>query len=75
MGLDIDMPVIFTGNLKGLDSGTVGLITSLHPDWCVITYPQNSAYEPDGKSGWKQIKGAPNKVYSHSAKLTEVKCA
>jgi hypothetical protein len=75
VGLAINTPVIFTGSLKGLNSGTVGLITSLHSDWCVITYPQNSAYEYDGKNGWKQINGAPNKVYSHSCKLTEVQCA
>ena len=69
------MKVIFIGEMKALDKGTVGILDKLHPDWCVIVYPQNSAYEDDGKGGWKPIKGAPNKMYAHSAKLTEIKCA
>jgi len=43
-------------------------------DWCVIVYPQNSAYEDvikDGVVGWKPKKGAPNKIYAHSVKLKD----
>lgn len=69
------MKVIFTGKLKMLDEGSVGIISKLYPDWCSIVYPQNAAYEDDGKGGWKPIKNAPNQVYAHSAKLTEIKCA
>jgi hypothetical protein len=69
------MKVIFTGKLKMLDEGTVGIITKLYSDWCSIAYPQNLSFEEDGKGGWKPIKGAPNKVYAHSVKLTEIKFA
>ena len=65
--------VIFTGKLLALDEGTIGVLKSVHEDWCVIVYPQHQAYEDDGKGGFKPIKGAPNKVYAHSAKLTEIK--
>ena len=67
--------VIYTGTMKMLDEGTVGVIDKIHDDWCVIVYPQHQAFEKDGKGGWKPIKGAPNKVYAHSAKLTDIKCA
>jgi len=69
----IGKSVMFTGELKALDPGTVGVLDKVHDDWCVIVYPQNSAYEDDGKGGFKPRKGAPNKVYSHSCKLTEIK--
>lgn len=75
MELQEGMEVIFTGEMKALDKGTIGVLDKLYSDWCVIVYPHNSAYEEDGKGGWKPKKGAPNKVHAHSAKLTEVKCA
>ena len=30
-----------------LDEGTVGILDKVHDDWCVIIYPQNSAYEDE----------------------------
>jgi len=39
----------------------------------VIVYPQNSAFEDDGKGGWKPKKGVPNKIYCHSVSLKEIK--
>lgn len=65
--------VIFTGKLKMLDEGTIGILDKVVNDWCVIVYPQHSSYEEDEKGGFKSIKNAPNKVYSHSCKLTEIK--
>ena len=71
----IGINVIFTGKMKMLDEGTIGVLDKVHDDWCVIIYPQNSAYEDDGKGGWKPRKNAPNKIYAHSCKLTEIKSA
>ena len=49
--------VIYKLDLKGLDKNTVGHIEYLHLDWATVVYPQNT------KNG---------KVYSHSAKLTDL---
>jgi hypothetical protein len=64
--------VVFTGELLMLDKGTVGVLHKVYPDWAMIHYPQNIGYEPDGKGGWKPIKGAPNQVSYHSCKLDEI---
>lgn len=75
MELQVGMKVIFTGDYKALDKNTIGVLSSMHNDYGVIVYPQNAAYEDDGKGGWKPIKGAGNKIYAHSVKLSEVKLA
>ena len=67
--------VIYKGKLKMLNKGTIGVIGEMYSDWCVIVYPQNVAYEDNCKNGWKPIKGAPNQVYAHSAKLVDVESA
>ena len=76
----IGSEVIFTGDNNLLDKNSVGILDSVHPSneynpesWCVIIYPQNSAYDYDDKGGWKPKKKAPNKIYSHSVKLSEIK--
>jgi hypothetical protein len=73
MKYEIGSKVIYTGKLRMLTKGTVGVLDAVYDDWCVIVYPQNSAYENDGKGGFKPIKNAPNQIYSHSCKLTEIK--
>lgn len=65
--------VIFTGKIKKLDYGSIGILKKVYDNWAVIVYPQNSGYEDNGKGGWKPIKKSPNKVYAHSCKLTEIK--
>jgi len=50
--------VIFTGTLKALDPGTIGVIDGIRGDWAVIAYPQNFG---------------TNKVSYHSAKLGDLK--
>ncbi len=61
-----------------LNKGTVGILSNIYDDgvwgeaWCIIVYPQNSAYDYDGDK-WKPKKNAPMKIYSHSAKLSEIK--
>lgn len=65
--------VIFTGEIKCLIKGTVGILTSVYPTWCTIVYPQNSAYEDLPNGGWKPKKNFPNLVYAHSAKLDQIK--
>lgn len=69
----IGTEVIFTGKLKMLDEGSVGILDKVFDDWCSIVYPQNASYEEDGKGGWKPIKGKRVQVYAHSAKLTEIR--
>lgn len=64
--------VIYTGTLKGLNKGEVGVISSIKSGFCFIIYPQNSAYKYNDDGTWEPIKGAPNKIYAHSAKLNEV---
>ena len=64
---------VCTVAVKLLDEGTIGIITFVWKDSCVITYQQNSAYEEDGKGGWKLKKNAPHKVYAHSCKLADIK--
>lgn len=71
----IGKQVIFTGKLKMLDEETVGILKEVNDDWCVISYPQNISHEADGNGGWKPIKGKKIQVYSHSAKLSELKLA
>jgi hypothetical protein len=70
---DIGKSCIYLKDLKMLDKNTIGIIDKVYNDWCVIIYPQNSSYEYDEKGGWKPIKNAPNQVYAHSAKFTEIK--
>ncbi len=72
MKLPLGTSVIFTGEIKMLDPGTVGIIYSILSDGYVIIYPQNSGYETDDKGNWKPIKKAPNKIYAHSCKFDEV---
>ena len=69
----IGSKVIFLGKLKMLDEGSIGILNNVYGDYCTIIYPQNQAYEDDGKGGYKLIKNAPNKIYAHSAKLNEIK--
>lgn len=69
----IGCQVVYLGKLKMLDAGSVGVLKSVFDDCCTIVYPQNAAYEDDGKGGFKPIKNAPNQVYAHSAKLNEIK--
>jgi len=69
----IGYKVEYLGKLKMLDSGSVGILNSVCDDWCTIVYPQNAAYEDNGKGGFKPIKNAPKQVYAHSAKLIEIK--
>ena len=69
----IGKEVVFTGKIKMLDEGSIGILSSVFDDKCSIIYPQNYAYEADDNGGWKLKKNAPNKVSSHSALLTEIK--
>jgi len=69
----IGASVIYTGSLKMLDAGTIGRLESVHSDFCVIIYPQNSSYQNDDVGGWRPIKGSPNQIYCHSVKFNEVK--
>lgn len=55
--IDIDSEVVYDIPLKGLIAGSKGIITSVHLNWCVISYPQNI--------------GTSN-VTSHSALLKDV---
>lgn len=65
--------VIYLKEIKMLDYGTVGIVANIFSDFITIIYPQNKSFEDDGKGGFKPIKGSPNKIYAHSARITDIK--
>ncbi len=70
--MNIGDKVIFTGDLKFLPNGCIGVIGAVCPTWATIYYPQHQSFQEDGNGGWKPIKGIPNAVFAHSAKLSEI---
>lgn len=70
----IGKEVIYQTETKNLIFGTVGILSKVVDDWCVIVYPQNTSFEYNSKKDtWVPIKGAPNQLYCHSVKLKDIK--
>lgn len=74
MEFKVGMKVVYIPSMKLLEQGTVGIISSIHEDWCVIYYPEANTVggkvtliNKDGK-----IIKKPDSVNFHSAKLTEI---